>query len=160
MYTVNFLKYCQPMVVYEVCSKNTRTIWSRKSRNWYSTLFAKLPNGQTSICAHQSVDFVNLWVVSWRWRTSRTLIVVNRLSTTLETLMPLETCSSLHSNIAVSRVEHGKWFSCRFPEFYTKFLCNSLILQAVHPTNEKNILYLKPCSSSTNEDICGLKTAF
>ena len=30
--------------------------------NWYSKFFGKLPNGQTSIWAHQSVDFDNVYV--------------------------------------------------------------------------------------------------
>ena len=58
---------------------------------WYSTLFGKLPNGQTSI----SMQFV-----------------------------APSGCS-----------------------FY-------------NPTSEKNTLYLKPCSSSTNEDTCDQKGAF
>ena len=118
-----------PAVHLQFCCQNLVT-----RPNWYSTRFGKLPNGQTSICAHQGIDFVNVWVVSWRWRTPRTLIVLSWLSTTLETFMLLETCSTLHGNIAVSLVGHSKCFSCKFPEFHTKFHCNSLLLQVTHFT--------------------------
>ena len=40
------------------------SILRSKSRNKTQLIFGKLPNGQTSICAHQGVDFVNVWVVS------------------------------------------------------------------------------------------------
>ena len=140
----------------QFCGQNLAT-----TPNWYSALFGKLPNGQASICARRGVDFVNVWIVSWRWRTPRTLVVVIRLSPTLETFVPLETCSTLHCNIAVSRVEHGKCFSCRFPEFYTIFHCAPSGCPFYNSTNEKrNTLYLKSCSLSTNEDICDRKTAF
>ena len=113
----------------QFCSQNLVT-----KANSYYTVFGKLPNGQTSICAHQGVDFINLWVVSSHWRTPRTLIVLNGLSATLEAFKPLETSCTLQGNITVSHVEHGECFSCRFPEIYTKFHCNSLLIQAVHFT--------------------------
>ena len=81
---------------------------------------------QMLIRSHQSVDFINVWVISWCGRTSRA-----------ETFMPPETCRSLHGNITVSHVKHGKRFCSRFSQLDTKFHTKSLLFQVIH--FEKNL---------------------
>ena len=136
-------KFRSDAVHLQFCCQNLVT-----GPNWYSTLFGKLLNGQTSICDLHApgcrfclcVDVGHPWNVHATWNIQYVSWQHRR-----------KPCWAWHMfQMQISRVVHN--ISLQFVAASGCPFSN--------PTNEKYTLYLIPCSLSTNEDICDTKTAF
>lgn len=92
----------------------------------YVHLLSQLSKTHTTIFEHQFLDFVDVFVVRRRWRSTRTRQINYHFSALFECFIPFICLCFWHARFTVGLLQHFQWFGTRNFVWHTKFKANSL----------------------------------
>jgi len=96
-----------------------------------SCFFCNFTDSWATILTNQSKHFLNVFVVHWRGRPSRFVVVFDGRSARSETLVPLVTLATAQTILTIL-LQHLKSLRKSFSQFETEFDANALLLKILH----------------------------